>query len=379
MDATTVLGWEIHFDELMQRIGNHFARGDLRLRARGYLKGLLSDVERKNSWQIAEQAGDKKPYGIQRLLGRARWDADELRDELIRYAREHLLGSGDSGVLIVDETGFIKRGDKSAGVQQQYCGAAGGIANCQIGVFVALASSQGRMLIDRELYLPQSWCENKPRRQRAGVPQERVFARKAKLAMNLLQRAFDAGIAPQWVLADEVYGNDGEFRYFLEHRHQPYVLAVASKQRVFLGEHYLKVSQIKEQIAPGKWFRVSIGQEASREYGFAALPSGPADPHGLQRWLLIRRHIVSGECAYYFCYAPTGTTQRQLAIASGSRWQIESCFECAKGETGLDQYEVRSFVGWYRHITLTMLACALLTAVRLAATKKSPARPTPRR
>jgi len=369
MEACTVLGWQDHFESLMDRFGFCFPRGDLRGRGREYLKGLLSDAQRKNSWQIAERAGEDKPYGIQRLLGRASWDADRLRDELIRYAREHLLPGGESGILIVDESGFLKRGDKSAGVQSQYCGSVGAVANCQVGVFVALASSAGRMLVDRELYLPQRWCQDRARCQEAGVPAERAYARKAKLAMDLLQRSFDSGIAPQWVLADEVYGNDGEFRRFLEGRRQPYVLAVASKHRVFLGDHLIKVALLPEKIAPGQWQRVSIGKEATRVYEFATLPVGVPDTNRLRRWVLIRRHIDTQECAYYLCLAPGNTTREQLAKASGQRWQIESCFECAKGETGLDHYEVRSYVGWYRHISLSLLAAALLTVIRLAEKK----------
>lgn len=379
MDVCTVLRWQEHFESLMDRFGSCFPRGDLRVRGSEYLKGLLSDAQRKNSWQIAERAGDDKPYGMQRLLGRASWDADQLRDELIRYAKQHLLrDGGERGTLIVDESGFLKRGDKSAGVQCQYCGSVGTLANCQVGVFVALASSAGRMLIDRELYLPQGWCQDKKRCREAGIPKERRYARKAKLAINLLRRSFQAGIHPQWVLADEVYGNDGEFRRFLEQRHQPYVLAVASKHRLFLGEQMVKAGTLAEKIAVGRWQRIRVGQEGTRRaYEFAALPVGVAHPQrggGLSRWLLIRRHLDTHECAYYLCLAPGGTTTEQLAKASAGRWQIESCFECAKGETGLDHYEVRSYVGWYRHISLSLLAAALLTVIRLAAAAEKKSR-----
>ncbi len=212
MDAGTVRGWSKQFDEMTGRVGPCFGRHDLRSQATGYLRGLLGSVERKNSWQLSEHLGREKPYGIQRLLGRASWDADEVRDALIRYAAEHLVGPGDPGVLIVDETGFLKKGDKSVGVQRQYSGTAGRIENCQIGVFLALATSRGRALVDRALYLPESWCSDASRCKEAGVPEEVAFATKPQLAMKMLGRAFEAGLQPEFVLADEVYGNDVSVR-----------------------------------------------------------------------------------------------------------------------------------------------------------------------
>ncbi len=306
MDAQTVASWRDQFDQLMQRFGPCFARRDLRGRAGEYLQGLTSDAQRKNSWQIAERLGEAKPYAMQRLLGRARWNAEDLRDELIRYAKEHLLDGSDPGILIVDESGFPKRGDKSAGVQRQYCGSVGAVVNCQVGVFLTLASSRGRMLIDRELYLPKSWCQDPPRCQEAGIPTHRRYARKAKLAMDLLARSFAAGISPRWVLADEVYGGDGEFRAFLEKRNQPYVLAVSCRHRVFVGQHLIPIKQIPPRVAASQWQRLSIGQEADRAYDFAALPIGQPTADRLQRWLLIRRHLRTGECGYYLCLAPGG-------------------------------------------------------------------------
>lgn len=202
MDAGTVRSWSKRFDELGNRIGPCFARHDLRSQATGYLRGLLGSVERKNSWQLSEHLGREKPYGIQRLLGRASWDADEVRDELISYSAEHLVGPGDAGVLIVDETGFLKKGDKSVGVQRQYSGTAGRIENCQIGVFLALSTSRGRALVDRALYLPESWCTDASRCEEAGVPADTAFATKPQLAMKMLTRAFAARLKPEFVLAE---------------------------------------------------------------------------------------------------------------------------------------------------------------------------------
>ena len=206
MDAKQVRDWAFSFDQLTQQVAGCFGRSDLRRRAVAYLRGLLGSVQRKNSWQLAEYAGDATPHGFQRLLSRASWDADDLRDEVIRYAKEHLLAQGEAGVLIVDETGFLKKGVKSAGVQRQYSGTAGRIENCQVGVFLGLVGSRGRALIDRALYLPKSWCDDEERMAEAGVPELITFATKPRLAQRMIGRALDAGLKPRWVLADNVYG-----------------------------------------------------------------------------------------------------------------------------------------------------------------------------
>jgi len=376
MDAKTVRGGSKRFDELADWIGPCFGRHDLRSRATGYLRGLLSSVERKNSWQVSEYLGDEKPYGVQRLLGRARWDADEVRDQLFRYASEHLIDSGDPGVLIVDETGFLKKGDKSAGVQRQYSGTAGRIENCQIGVFLALSTSRGRVLVDRELYLPESWCVDAPRCREAGVPDDKTFETKPKLAMTMLRRAFNSGLRPAFVLADEVYGNDSKFRRFLENRGQPFVVAVKCGQRLWRGLKQQRVDEIAAGLPSRAWLRMSIGEGAKgpRMYEWAALTFGTPTETGLVRWLLVRRNVQTREPAYYLCAASKKTTVKDLAIAAGRRWAIETCFEAGKQETGLDEYEVRSWDGWYRHITLSMFALAFLTVVRAAAPSPKSAR-----
>jgi SRSO17 transposase len=338
------------------------------------MRGLLGPVQRKNSWQVAEYLGAQKPYGIQRLLGRAHWQADALRDELVRYSREHLLQGSEGGVLVVDETGFVKKGEKSAGVQRQYSGTAGRIENCQIGVFLALACSRGRALIDRELYLPESWCGDAARRREAGVPEAVAFATKPQLAQRMLARAWAAGLQPRWILADEVYGSDSKFRRFLESRGQAFVLAVSCQQRLWVdlgrGLRQERVDAIADSVAKRHWFRHSVaeGAKGPRVYDWAAGRLGRPDDQGLVKWLLIRRSIEDPqERAYYLCAAPAEATAADLAEAAGMRWAIESCFETAKQETGLDEYEVRNWEGWYRHITLSMLALAFLAAVRAAA------------
>ena len=370
MDVAQVLGWQSVVDGFWSHFAFLFPREDLRRRGQAYVAALTSNVERKNSWQMAEHTGEKRPYCFQRLLGRASWDADAVRDELRRYACTHLLDEKEQGILIVDETGFEKKGKRSAGVASQYSGTAGGVVNCQIGVFLALSSSKGQMLIDRELYLPEAWTADRPRCRQAHIPEERGFFTKPELALQMIQRAMDNGVKPSWVRGDEVYGNDGKIRSFLESRLQPYILAVKSDHRVFANGEMVLASSLAEKIKARCWFRCSIGKDPSRMYDFAVLRIGESSPQGLKRVLLIRRHIQTGECAYFRCLAPVGATGRQLAQVSGQRWTIESCFQCAKGETGLDHYEVRNYEGWYRHVSLSMLAAAMLTAVRMKGEKK---------
>lgn len=370
MEANQVTQWADRFDSLNERISPHFSRRELRGRAKAYLKGLLGPVQRKNSWQLAEHVGDATPHGLQRLLSRARWDAQALRDEVCRYAAEHLLAAGEPGVLIVDETGFLKKGDKSTGVQRQYSGTAGRIENCQVGVFLGLVGSRGRALIDRELYLPKVWCDDPSRLREAGVPEEIGFATKPQLARRMLERTLDQGLRPTWVLGDAVYGSDSKTRRFLESRGQPYVLAVSAQQRLWVGPRQQRVDAIAQGLAEADWFRMSIadGAKGPRVYDWAAGAFGVPIEHErgpLQRWLLVRRSVTDpDERAYYLCAAPPGIAGQALAVAAGQRWAIETCFQAAKQEAGLDEYEVRSWVGWHRHITLSMLALAFLAAVR---------------
>jgi SRSO17 transposase len=371
MDAATVSKWEGRFEQLAERMESCFGRQDLGRQAIGYVQGLLGRVERKNSWQMSEYLGRGKPYGLQRLLGRASWDADDLRDVLVAYARDHLLAEGEPGVLIVDETGFLKKGSKSVGVQRQYSGTAGRIENSQIGVFLALCGSRGRSLIDRELYLPKSWCQEPARCKEAGVPKGKRFATKPQLAMQMLARSLAAGIRPAYVLADEVYGSDSKFRRFLQAHACPYVLAVSSQQRLWVEFRQQRVDDIAASVPAKSWIRLSVadGAKGPRVYDWAAARYGAPTETGLIRWLLIRRSVEKpDELAHYLCLAPPAATGKDLAVEAGKRWAIEVCFETAKQQTGLDEYEVRSWPGWYRHVTLSMLALTFLAAVRAAAT-----------
>jgi SRSO17 transposase len=360
--------WAAGLEEVAQRIGTRFPRSEPRQRAVTYLQGLLSPVERKNGWQLAEQAGDESPYGVQHLLGRATWNADEVRDDLRAYVVEHL-GDPD-GVLIVDETGFLKKGDQSAGVQRQYSGTAGGIENCQVGVFLAYHAAGGRTFLDRALYLPRSWSEDPERGQAAGIPETVTFATKPVLARQMLERALAAGVPAPWVTGDSVYGSDSQFRRFLQNRGMAYVLGITSDYTV----RPYTVGSLADTLPPNAWKRRSAGEgrKGPRRYEWA-LHRMYVDETGWGHWLLMRRQIgARHERAYYRVFAPANTTLEQMVAVAGKRWAVEECFETAKGECGLDEYEVRSWTGWHRHITLSLLAHAYLTVVRAQAVRTDP-------
>jgi SRSO17 transposase len=352
--------WSRDLEDLVARLVPRFGRAEPRRQALAYLRGLLSPLQRKNGWQLAEAAGQASPDRVQDFLSRTHWDADAVGDDLRAYVVEHL---GDPGaVLVLDETGFLKKGDKSAGVQRQYSGTAGRIENCQIGVFLGYASRQGRALIDRALYLPQGWAADTARRARAGVPARLAFATKPELGLAMLEQALDAAVPCAWVAGDSVYGADSRLRRRLEARRCGYVLAVTSGQRLGL----MPVEEWLAEVPPGGWQRLSAGDGAKgpRLYDWAWRPYPGASP-GWQKGLLVRRSLGKPEhLTYYLTHAPQTATPAELVQVAGSRWTIESCFEEAKGEVGLDQYEVRSWTGWHRHVTLAMLAHAYLAVLR---------------
>ena len=369
-----VEGWAVELAAVHERIAPRFARSEPRQRALAYLQGLLAGVERKNGWQLAEHAGDVTPDGMQRLLSTARWDPDQLRDDLRAYVVERL---GDPrAVLVVDETGIIKKGRTSAGVQRQYTGTSGKIDNCQIGVFLAYASPAGSALIDRELYLPKSWTADRQRCRAAKVPADVGFRTKPQLARAMLERALDRRVPAGWVTADEAYGDNPGLRGWLEQRAQPYVLAVGCARRFQPADQpadrptRVAVRALAAGIPAGRWVRISAGEGAKgrRFYAWARVPlanlSRAGCRAGFGRWLLVRRSLDDGELAYYVCWGPADTALAGLVGVAGARWSIECDFQQAKGEVGLDQYEVRRWPGWYRHITLAMLAHAFLAVIR---------------
>lgn len=359
-----VRGWAAELERVAARMGRHFVRPEPRERAVGYVRGLLSGTERKNGWQLAEYLGDLTPDGVQYLLARANWDADAVRDELIGYVAEEL--GTPEGVLIVDETGFLKKGTKSCGVARQYSGTAGRIENSQIGVFLAYASAKGRALIDRSLYLPKEWAEDQERCEEAGIPDDVRFATKLVLAKRMIERAVAAGIPAKWVTADAVYGADYHFRNALETLGLGYVVGVRTDFTVRVGFHLKRVKELLPEVPVTAWHRVScgMGSKGPRLYDWAITPLNCPDPERSRRWLLIRRSVTDpAEVAYFACGGPPGTILDELVRIAGTRWAIEECFELAKGDCGLDEYEVRSWTGWHRHVTLSLCALAAATVI----------------
>lgn len=363
--------WERELETLHERLGGLFKRSEPRERSLAYLKGLLGTVERKNGWQLAEWMGEATPHGVQHLLERACWDADAARDILREYVVEHL-GAGE-GVLIVDETGFVKKGQHSAGVQRQYSGTAGRIENSQIGVFLCYAGDGGSAFIDRELYVPRQWIDDRTRCEAAGIPASVEFDTKPQMARRMLERALDAGVPCAWVTGDEVYGGDRRLRVWLESREQPFVLGVARNEPLWWqGPQHVSAEKIAQALRAQSWKRLSAGPGAKGErlYDWALAPLWRLQPTAQERrwghYLLVRRSLDDKrELAYYVVYAPRSKARLQrLAEVAGRRWEIEIGFEATKGECGLDQYEVRRWQGWYRHITLSLLAHAVLVALR---------------
>ena len=326
--------------------------------------GLLAELPRKNCWTIAEHAGDASPGGMQHFLARARWDADAVRDDLRGYVAARL---GDPrAVLVVDETGDLKKVTATAGVQRQYTGTAGRTENAQVAVYLSYAGRGGHALIDRELYLPKSWTDDPARCRAAGIPAGVTFATKPALARRMIARALDAGVAAAWVTGDEVYGADPDLRADLEQRRTGYVLAVACHHRVAAAAGPRRVDELAACLPRSAWQRYSAGNGAKghRYYNWALI--GLAGGRPGHHWLLVRRSRRAGEVAFYRCYAPHPVPLVTLVHVAGTRWTAEENFQAGKGLTGLDQHQVRRWASWYRWVTLAMLAAAFLTITAAA-------------
>lgn len=361
--------WSDLFADLYECIARRFARTEVRERFRRYLSGLLDRVERKNGWQLAEAIGDADPQGVQRLLRVARWDTDGVRDDLRTYVFAHL-GDDTSGVLIVDETGFLKKGRKSCGVARQYTGTAGDTVNAQVGVFLAYASDRGAAFIDRALYLPREWTTDRDRRAEAGIPVGVRFASKITLAQRMLARAFDADAPARWVVADSFYGRSHRFRQWLERRGRAYAVMVPKTNAIYYCGGRERVEQLGARLTAEAWVSIAAGEGAQGErvHDWACLPLSDRCAKGMRRWLLVRRDPDDPEGhAYWLAYGPIQTTVAELVRTCDVRWQIEECFAQAKGEVGMDHYEVRTWEAWHRFITLCLLAHALLVVLRAQA------------
>ena len=356
------------------RIAGRFARAEPRARVREYVSGLVAGLERKNGWTLAEWAHELSPDGMQRLLRRADWDVDGVRDDVRDYVAGQL-GEPD-GVLIADDTGFLKKGTRSAGVQRQYSGTAGRTENCQVGVFLAYASAHGHALIDRELYLPQSWTDDPERCRAAGIPPEVEFATKPRQAQAMIARAVAAGVPFAWFTADEAYGQAKWLQAWLEDQDVSYVMAIRCSDTLTMPAGERRADALIAAVPARGWQRISAGAGAHgpREYDWARIPVRAGQKRGRGHWLLARRSISDpAEIAYYACYGPRRSSTADLAWIAGSRWHIEECFQQAKNEAGLDHYQVRTWRAWYAHITLSMLALAWLAASRAQAGKRGSA------
>ncbi|WP_443029647.1 IS701 family transposase [Spirillospora sp. NBC_01491] len=361
--------WSREFADFLAVFAHRFPRVESRRQAASYLRGLLSELERKNGWTLAEMSGEKGPERLQRLLNFYAWDTDGLRDD-VRSMVAEAIGDAERGMLILDDTGFLKRGVRSAGVSRQYSGTAGRIENCQVGVFCVYASPAGRALIDRELYLPKAWTEDRERCRQAGVGEDVGFATKPELGQSMLARAIDSGIPFAWVTADEAYGQVGRLRMWLEERDIAHVVAVPRTQMVIsmrLAQE--RAHHLIAELKPDGWQRLSCGDGAHgpRVYDWAAVDIRPWREAGKGHWLLARRNLTHPkEIAYYICFADERTSLAELARVAGSRWAVEECFQAAKNETGLDHYQVRGYGAWYRHITLSMAALVFLVRLQKA-------------
>lgn len=371
-----VLAWHQSLQLVHAGLARHFARPEPHARALRYVEAVLSPVERKNSWQIAEQAREATPYGMQRLLSQAVWDADGVRDTMRTFLLSHL-GPGPR-IIAIDETGFLKRGKHSAGVGKQHYGLTGDVRNCQVGVFLSLVTAAGHAFIDRELYLLAEWTEDPARCASVGIPKTVSFCTKPQLAIRMLERLRQAQIAVDWVVADSVYGSNPDLRSYLQADKQPYVMAVACDEPIVLdvpsrGVRRLEVQELPALLGPADWQTLSMseGTKGPRLFDWACLPIWhQGEDDGWHSVLLRRTRDLTPELTSYLVFAAPFTSLSAKVSALGGRWRIEEDFENGK-DLGLDHYEVRSFVGWYRHITLVMLALAFLTSVVLVANAPS--------
>ncbi|MDJ0462350.1 IS701 family transposase [Streptomyces sp. H27-C3] len=355
----------------MSRIAGRFTRVEPRRRVRQLVLGLLSDLPRKNCWTIAEWAGERTPDGMQHLLGRAKSDADQVRDDVRGYVVEHL--HDGQAVLVVDETGDVKKGNGTVGVQRQYTGTAGRIENAQVAVYLVYAGRRGHAAVDRELYVPRSWTSDSDRCRAAGLGEETGFATKPELAARMVARFLDAGHRAAWVAGDEVYGGNPTLRTTLEERGTGYVLAVACSHEVTTGAGKFRADALAKKVPKRAWQKLSAGAGAKGHRFYDWVVIDLVDSRPGNRQLLIRRNRSTGELAYYRCYSPVPVPLTTLVRVAGSRRRVEEFFQSGKGLAALDEHQVRRYPSWSRWVTLVMLAHAFLAVVRADEHARHPA------
>ena len=380
---TTLELWASSLRDVKARMRALFTQERVAASAGQFLDGLLGDERRKTGWMRAEAAGDLGPWRQQALLGRGRWNADALRDIVRDYVVETLAAA--DAVLVIDETGFLKQGKASCGVARQYTGSAGKITNCQIGVFAAYVSRHGHALIDRALYLPKAWASDPARLAATHVPTGTMFATKPALAVQMIERAIVAQVPFAWVAADSVYGV-GDVERALRRAGKGYVLGVGSNHHFgsWHGKPAIagRADEIAQSFDPTAWQRLSAGDgtKGARLHDWiycelADLDASEYDEGRSGLWtrgMLVRRNIGDGDLAFFSTWCPAGTDIQTLVLVEGHRWAIEDSFETTKNELGLDHNETRSWHGWHRHVSLVMLAFAMMAAIRHRANQSTP-------
>ena len=357
--------YENEFEKIVERMSAIY-RNELGLRnAEKYITGLLSPAERKNGWQLSEEIGESTPYKMQQFLYRGSWSADALRDVTREYIREEI--AEEAGILVLDETGFLKQGKKSCGVARQYSGTAGRIENCQVGVFLTYTGAKGNAMIDRRLYMPEEWLKDSARCKEAGVPDEVKFQTKPNIGLEMLEETYNAGFPFTWVTGDCIYGDFRDIRFWAESVNKRYVMSVSGKEYVWIGFKQHKIGALLKKIPQDAWFEASCGNGSKGERLYEWFINEVNSPNGTgyRRYLLVKRSLSDkDDMRAYICYAPENTPASEFIRVAGTRWTVETCFAESKGDVGLDQYEVRSYDGWYKHITLACLAHAFLTVLK---------------
>jgi len=375
MDYEKAEDWQQSFTEFFSHFEGLFMRSESCQMARDYMRGLLADVKRKNCWQIAETMGLADPQALQRLLYEAKWEADAVCQKYRGLVASEL--GYEPGIGVIDESGFEKKGQQSAGVQRQWCGRLGKVENCQVGVFLGYVAPLGHAFLDRELYLPQSWCEDAQRREKARIPPAVRFQTKPQLALRMLERAWAEGITMQWVVGDSVYGNSPDLRNAIHNKGRYYVMEIPSTNQVYrVGEDAaMSVEALAESLTTKDWVRMAfgLGEKGLQFYDWTAeRVIAPNDTIG-EQWLLFRRSVGGKiESTYALSNAPVDTPLEDLVAVALARHPIEQLLQEAKSEAGLADYEVRYWHSWYRHITLSLMAHTWLTLIRHSQREKKP-------